>query len=111
MLLRPNAIVAAPVLVAYALWPARFDLKRLAIVFIPALVAGYGVIHLVYYGLLDVKREHPAHSLMVFDLGGITHFTRENQFPVTWAAPETALRFMAAATISLAAALIVLRFL
>ena len=41
--------------------------------------------------MLDAKREHPAHSLMVFDLGGITHFTGENQFPVTWNAQETAL--------------------
>ena len=32
--------------------------------------------------ILDVKRENPLHSVLVFDLGGITHFTGENQFPV-----------------------------
>ena len=45
----------------------------------------------VYYGLLDAKRQNPLHSILVFDLGGITHFTGENQFPVTWSAEQTAL--------------------
>jgi hypothetical protein len=91
ILLRPNAIVAAPLLIAYAIWPARFEWKRTALLFVPALLAGYGLIHLVYYEILQVKRENPLHSLLVFDLGGITHFTGENQFPVTWNAEETAL--------------------
>jgi hypothetical protein len=60
-------------------------------VFIPAIVLGYALIHLVYYVILDVKRENPLHSLLVFDLGGITYFTGENQFPVSWSADETAL--------------------
>jgi hypothetical protein len=91
ILLRPNAILAAPLLIAYAIWPARFEFKRTAIAFIPALFAGYGLIHLVYYEILQVKRENPLHSLLVFDLGGITHFAKENAFPVTWNAEETAL--------------------
>jgi hypothetical protein len=91
ILLRPNSIAAAPLLIAYAIWPARFEWKRTALIFVPALVAGYGLIHLVYYEILDVKRENPLHSLLVFDLGGITHFTKENQFPVTWGPDETAL--------------------
>ena len=91
ILLRPNAIIAAPLLAAYVLWPARFDWKRTALLYLPALAFGYGLIEAVYYGILDVKREHPAHSLLMFDLGGITHFTGENQFPVTWNAEETAL--------------------
>ena len=91
ILLRPNAITAAPFLLAYALWPTRFEWKRTALLFVPALLAGYGLIHLVYYEILHVKRENPLHSLLVFDLGGITHFAKENQFPVTWSADETAL--------------------
>jgi hypothetical protein len=91
ILLRPNAIAAAPLLIAFALWPQRFEWKRTAILFIPAVVAGYGLIHLVYYEILHVKRENPLHSLLVFDLGGITHFTQENQFPVSWSPEETAL--------------------
>jgi hypothetical protein len=91
ILLRPNSIVAAPLLIAYAIWPARFEWKRTALIFIPALVAGYGLIHVVYYEILHVKRENPLHSLLVFDLGGITYFAKENQFPVTWSAQETAL--------------------
>jgi hypothetical protein len=88
ILLRPNAIVAAPLLLAYIVWPARFEWRRTALLFVPALAAGYGLIHLVYYEILDVKRENPLHSLLVFDLGGITHFSGENQFPVTWSAEQ-----------------------
>jgi hypothetical protein len=91
ILLRPNAIIAAPLLIAYVIWPTRFDWRRAAVVFVPALIAGYGLIHVVYYGILDVKRENPLHSLLVFDLGGITHFTGENQFPVSWSRQETTL--------------------
>jgi hypothetical protein len=91
ILLRPNAIVAAPLLIAYAIWPARFDWKRTALVFVPAFIAGYALVNVVYYGILDVKREYPLHSLLVFDLGGITHFTGENQFPVAWSPQEAAL--------------------
>ena len=91
ILLRPNAIAAAPLLIAYAIWPARFEWKRTALMFVPALIAGYGLVHLVYYEILHVKRENPLHSLMVFDLGGITYFAKQNQFPVTWSADETAL--------------------
>jgi hypothetical protein len=91
ILLRPNAIVAAPLLAAYAIWPARFTLRRAAILFLPAILAGYMLMQIVYYGVLDAKREHPVHSLLVFDLGGITHFSGENQFPVTWSAEETGL--------------------
>jgi hypothetical protein len=91
ILLRPNSIAAAPLLIAYAFWPARFEWKRTALLFVPALVAGYGLINLVYYEILQVKRENPLHSLLVFDLGGITHFAKENQFPVTWSPQETEL--------------------
>src|SRR5262245_51173618 len=91
VLLRPTSFVAAPLLVGYALWPWRFDLKRTTILFLPALAAGFLLIHLVYYVILDVKRENPLHSVFVFDLGGITHFSGENQFPVSWSAEETEL--------------------
>jgi hypothetical protein len=84
ILLRPNAIVAAPLLIAYAAWPAHFEWKPVTLLFIPALLAGYGLIQIVYYGILNVHRENPLHALAVFDLGAITYFTRENQFPVAW---------------------------
>src|SRR5215475_5986703 len=91
VLLRPTAFVAAPLLIGYAVWPLRFELRRTTILFLPALAAGFLLIHLVYYAILDVKRENPLHSVFVFDLGGITHFSGENQFPVEWSAEETAL--------------------
>src|SRR5262249_3705730 len=31
VLLRPNAVLAAPILAVYAIWPTRFDVKRAAI--------------------------------------------------------------------------------
>jgi len=46
---------------------------------------------LIYYGALDAKRQNPLHSVLVFDLGGITHFSGENQFPVAWSAEQAAL--------------------
>ncbi|MEA2906442.1 MAG: hypothetical protein QOI12_3829 [Alphaproteobacteria bacterium] len=91
ILLRPTAIAAAPFLAAYLIWPTRFNGKQLALLFLPALVLGYALVHLVYYVVIDVKRENPLHSLLVFDLGGITQFSGENQFPVQWSAEETAL--------------------
>ncbi len=91
ILLRPNAIIAAPVLLAYAFWPLRFDLKRAAILYLPALAGGYALVQITYYDVIGAVREYPERSLMVFDLGGITHFSGRNQFPVAWTADETAL--------------------
>ncbi len=91
VLLRPNAIFAAAVLAIYVLWPARFDVRRVALWFLPLVIACYALVPTVYYGAIGAKRTHPLHSLMVFDLGGITHFTGENQFPVTWSDAEISL--------------------
>jgi hypothetical protein len=91
VLLRPNAIFAAPFLAAYAIWPARFEVKRMALLLVPGVVAFYALVPLVYYGVLDAKRQNPLHSILVFDLGGITHFSGENQFPVAWTADQAAL--------------------
>ncbi len=74
-----------------SIWPPRFEIKRMAIVFVPAFILFYALVPLTYYGLLGAKRQNPLHSIMVFDLGGITHFSGENQFPVTWSAEQTAL--------------------
>src|SRR5262249_25347434 len=35
VLLRPTAIVAAPLIATYVIWPMRFGLKRTALVFVP----------------------------------------------------------------------------
>jgi hypothetical protein len=89
VLLRPNALIAAPVLAAYALWPRRFEPLRTAIVFIPAALACYALIPSIYYGVLHAKRVNPLHQIFVYDLGGITYFSGENQFPVSWSADES----------------------
>jgi hypothetical protein len=91
VLLRPNALIAAPILCAYIIWPSRLSLKRTAILFIPAMVGLFALVQVVYYGVLGATRQHPLQTIMVFDLGGISHFTKQNQFPVSWSEPETAL--------------------
>jgi hypothetical protein len=90
-LLRPNALFAAPILAAYVIWPARFDLNRAAILYVPATIVLASLVPLVYYAMLGAKHEHALHSIFVFDLGGITHFTGTNQFPVAWTADEAAM--------------------
>jgi len=91
VLLRPNALIAAPLLAAYAIWPNQFGWKRTAIMFAPAMAVFFGLVQVVYYGALGAVRQHPLQSIMVFDLGGISHFSQQNQFPVRWNESETAL--------------------
>ena len=91
VLLRPNAMIAAPILVAYIAWPTKFSWERTAIIFVPAMVLLFLCVQLVYYAALGATRQHPLQSIMVFDLGGISHFAEENQFPVTWNPSEAAL--------------------
>jgi hypothetical protein len=91
VLLRPNALVAAPVLAAYIVWPAQMSWKRTAILLVPVMVGFFALVQVAYYGVLGATRQHPLQSIMVFDLGGISHFTKKNQFPVTWSESESAL--------------------
>ena len=91
VLLRPNALIAAPILAVYIAWPEQMSWKRTAILFVPAMAGFFVLVQGIYYGALGATRQHPLHSIMVFDLGGISHFTKQNQFPVTWSEPEAAL--------------------
>jgi hypothetical protein len=91
VLLRPNALIAAPILGAYIARPTQMSWKRTAILLVPAMAGFFALVQVVYYGALGATRQHPLHSLMVFDLGGISHFSKQNQFPVTWSEPESAL--------------------
>ncbi len=91
LLLRPNALFATPLLAAYILAPDRIYWKRLALLYVPAIIGLYGLVQVVYYGVFDAMRQNPLHSVMVFDLGGITHFSKQNQFPVNWTANEAQL--------------------
>jgi hypothetical protein len=91
VLLRPNALLAAPILTAYIIWLSQVSLRKAAILYIPAVFGLFGIVQLVYYGILDAKRQHPLQTIMIFDLGGISHFSKENQFPVDWSASEKAM--------------------
>lgn len=89
VLLRPNALAAAPMLAAFIIWPARVHLLRTALTFLPVMFVLYGTVKAVYYSALDAKRQNPLHSILVFDLGGVTHFSKANQFPVEWTPDES----------------------
>jgi len=91
VLLRPNALIAAPILAAYIAWPTQASWKRTAILLVPAMAGFFALVQGVYYGALGATRQHPLQSVMIFDLGGISHFTKENQFPVSWSEPESSL--------------------
>jgi hypothetical protein len=91
VLLRPNALLAAPILAAYIVWLSRVSLRKVAILYVPAMIGLFGIVQLAYYGMLDAKRQHPLQTIMIFDLGGISHFTKQNQFPVTWSESESAM--------------------
>jgi hypothetical protein len=91
ILLRPNALFALPILAGYIVWPAAFRFKRTALAYVPLAIACYALVPLVYYSALNAKRENPLHSVFVFDLGGISHFAKENQFPVTFTPEQNAL--------------------
>ena len=51
----------------------------------------YGLVQVVYYDVLGATRQKPLHSIMVLDFGGISHFAKDNVFPGSWTAEETAL--------------------
>jgi hypothetical protein len=91
VLLRPNALAAAPILAAYVLWPARFAWRRAALIYVPTALGLFGLVQLVYYNVLGAARQQPLHSIMVFDLGGISHFSKQNVFPGAWTADESRL--------------------
>lgn len=91
VLLRPNALLAAPVLAAYAVWISRVTLLKTLVFCIPAAIVLFGIVQVVYYGMLDAKRQHPLQTIMIFDLGGISHFAKQNQFPVEWSEAENAM--------------------
>jgi hypothetical protein len=91
VLLRPNALLAAPILAAYAIWLSRLSLRKAAMLYIPAALVFFGAVQVTYYGMLNAKREHPLQTVMMFDLGGISHFAKANQFPVEWSVAENAM--------------------
>ena len=91
VLLRPNALAAAPLLAAYLIWPKRFLWKSTALLYVPAALGLYGLVQVVYYDVFGAQRQYPLHSIMVFDLGGISHFAKENVFPGAWTEKEATL--------------------
>jgi hypothetical protein len=90
-LMRSNALFAAPLMLLYVIRPEAFSWKRAALTYVPLVAALYLFLGFVFYTVLDARRENPLHSLFVFDLGGISHFTQTNRFPVTFTPEQTKL--------------------
>lgn len=88
VLIRPNALPAAPILGVYLLWPRAYSFKRLVVAAVPMALVLFALVQIVYYGALGAERQHPLHSLLVYDLAGISHFSGVNAFPVTWTAAQ-----------------------
>lgn len=88
VLLRPNAVAAAPLLITYVVWPREFSFKRTVLAFVPVMIALAALVQLVYYGVFNATRQNPLHSIIVFDLGGVAHFSGANPFPVDWTPDE-----------------------
>src|SRR5437764_6902186 len=57
VLLRPNALIAAPVLGAYIAWPREFSWKRAALIFVPAAIGLFALVQVTYYGVLGATRQ------------------------------------------------------
>jgi hypothetical protein len=91
VLLRPNALLAAPILVAYTIWSSKMSLRKTALLYLPAVLCLFGLVQLVYYEVLNARRQHPIQTIMIFDLGGVSHFAGANQFPVEWSETENAM--------------------
>src|SRR5262245_17079053 len=91
VLLRPNSMIAAPLLALYIIWPLQMRWKRTATLFVPAIAGFFCLVQIVYYGLLGATRQHALQSIMIFDLGGVSHFIKENQFTVAWIGLDRAL--------------------
>ena len=88
VLLRLNTLLAAPILAAYVIWPDRFAWRRTVLAYVPAGITLFLGVQVVYYGVLGATRQNALQSIMIFDLGGISHFARENQYPVEWSEVE-----------------------
>ena len=91
-LLRPNALFAAPILAAYIIWPQRFDLKRAALLYVPAAIVARaaGAARLLRCCSTPSARTWSTRSSCSTSPAS-RHFTGENQFPVTWSADENAM--------------------
>jgi hypothetical protein len=84
VLLRPNALAAAPILAGYLVWPSKFEWRRTLFAYVPFAIAVFALVQVVYFGVFQAERQHPLHSIMVFDLGGISYFSGQNVFPGEW---------------------------
>lgn len=89
VLMRPNALFGAPVLAAYVIWPNAFSFKRWALAYVPGVIVFYAVIQIMFYAVLDARRQNLIHSVFVFDLGGMSALTGENLFPGKWSNAES----------------------
>ena len=88
---RPNTLFAAIPLGLYLFRPRGVSraLQRTALVAMVAAGIWCGN-WVMSYLVLHAERTYPIHSIVTFDLAGISHFSGINYLPSTWSADETA---------------------
>lgn len=88
---RPNALFAAVPLGLYLLKPqSGFNLATRAVLSMVLVVGLWTGSRVIFYHVLNVQKTYPINSILVFDLGGISHFSNKNYFPGTWSGEEKA---------------------
>jgi len=88
---RPNALFAAVPLGLYLLEPRTgFSFAMRAVLSTVLLVGLWIGSQVIFYHILNVRKTYPINSILVFDLGGISHFSGKNYFPVAWSDEENA---------------------
>jgi hypothetical protein len=88
---RPNALFAAVPLGLYLLYTKGAPRLLQRAVVATLLLAGIWFGNwAISYPVLQAKRTYAIHQIVTFDLGGISHFTRTNHFPLTLSAEEAA---------------------
>jgi len=81
-----NALIAAPILAAYIVWPAQMSFKAQCDSAGPRW-RGFSRWCRCLLRRLGATRQHPLQSIMVFD-SRHQPLQRQNAFPVTWSAPR-----------------------
>ena len=87
-LARPNTLFAAVPIGLYLIKPGSGFNFWPRIGFTLTLLAGLLLGNQLFNVLLNVKKTYPIHSIVTFDLGGISNFSSANYFPMNWSKEE-----------------------
>ncbi len=89
-LARANALFAAVPLGLY-LWQPQHPMRpsKRAVITVLLLVGLWLANWTISYPILHARKSYPIHSIVTYDLAGISHFSGRNYLPLQWSAEET----------------------